>query len=141
MFLTYIASVLSRCCVCLQWFSSVFRCFFAIVSQECFKCFIYLQTYVASVVSECFKSRSECCTYCNVTRLLQLLEGARGQSGAQTSHLLAATARGCEGSERGTDVTWGQEGRMQTPRLAGARVECRRSNRVQVRASVGTSGC
>ena len=27
MFYTYVVSVLSACCVCLQWFSSVFRCF------------------------------------------------------------------------------------------------------------------
>jgi hypothetical protein len=27
MFHTYISSVLSECCICLQWFFSVFRCF------------------------------------------------------------------------------------------------------------------
>jgi hypothetical protein len=37
----------------LKLFSSVF----ANVSVACFKCFICLQTYVASVVSKCFKSR------------------------------------------------------------------------------------
>ena len=31
---------------------------FASVSDTYFKCFIYLQTYVASVASECFKSIS-----------------------------------------------------------------------------------
>ena len=31
---------------------------FASVSDACFKCFICLQTYAASVASECFKSRS-----------------------------------------------------------------------------------
>jgi hypothetical protein len=57
------------CCICfthmlqvfyldvayvLQWFSYVL----ASVSDACFKCFICLQTYVAIVVSRCFKSRS-----------------------------------------------------------------------------------
>jgi hypothetical protein len=50
MFHIYVACVLSGCCVWLQWFSSVFRCFF--------KCFNCLQMYVATVVSRCFKSKS-----------------------------------------------------------------------------------
>jgi hypothetical protein len=40
----------------------IFKCFsgafFASVSEVCFKCFICLQTYVASVASRCFKSKS-----------------------------------------------------------------------------------
>ena len=52
MFHTYVASVLSGCCVCFTWFLSVF----ANISDACFKCFICLQTYVASA-SGCFKSR------------------------------------------------------------------------------------
>ena len=52
------------CCMCfildvayvLQWFSSV-SCVLS-VSDACFKRFICLHTYVASVVSGCFKSRS-----------------------------------------------------------------------------------
>ena len=59
MFYTYVASVLSRCCVCV---ATIFKCFFpdvfTSVLDACFKCFIYLQTYVASVVSGYFKSRS-----------------------------------------------------------------------------------
>ena len=51
MFHTYVACVLLICCVCLQWFSSV--------SDACFKCFICLQTYVASIAPGCFKSRSD----------------------------------------------------------------------------------
>ena len=50
-------SVLSGYCV---YFCNGFKCFlgvFASVSDACFKCFIYLQTYVTSVASECFKSR------------------------------------------------------------------------------------
>jgi hypothetical protein len=54
MFDTDIASVLSGCWVCLQWF----QVFSGNVSDACFKCFICLQTYVASVVSGCLKSRS-----------------------------------------------------------------------------------
>ena len=41
----------------LQWVSSVFQVFFASVSDACFKCFICLFLYVASVASECFRSR------------------------------------------------------------------------------------
>jgi hypothetical protein len=59
------------CCICfthmlqlfyldvaymLQWFSSVLL--FLSGLDTCFKCFICLQTYVASVVYGCFKSRS-----------------------------------------------------------------------------------
>jgi hypothetical protein len=50
---------LSGCCVYLQWFLSVFPN----VSDLCFKCFICLQTYVASIVSRCFKNRSGYCTW------------------------------------------------------------------------------
>jgi hypothetical protein len=39
MFHTYVASVLFGCCVCLQWFLSVFSDVFASVSDACFKCF------------------------------------------------------------------------------------------------------
>jgi hypothetical protein len=52
-------SVLSGCCV---YFTMAFKCFlyvFASVSDACFKYFIYLQTYVASVASACFKSRPD----------------------------------------------------------------------------------
>jgi hypothetical protein len=59
-----------------------------VFEKHVFKCFICLQTHVASVASECFKSRSGCCTCYNVTWLLQLLEGARGIG-------------------RGADATWG----------------------------------
>jgi hypothetical protein len=57
MFHIYIASVLSGCCVCVVMFFKCFICFFANVSYECFKRFICLLMYVASVVSGCFKSR------------------------------------------------------------------------------------
>ena len=55
MFHTYVVSVLSGCCICLQWFSSVFQVGFASVSDVCFKCFICLLLYVASIVSVCSK--------------------------------------------------------------------------------------
>jgi hypothetical protein len=57
MFHAYVAVVLFGCCVC---FLIVFKCFsdvFASVSNACFKCFICLQMYVASVASEYFKIR------------------------------------------------------------------------------------
>jgi hypothetical protein len=94
-------------------FQALFR-FFSSVSEPCFKCFICLQTYVVAIVSGCFKSRLCVCTCCNVTRLLQLLEGARGVG-------------------RGTDATWGRpgcrcrvgSGWMQTPCRAGVGAKCR----------------
>jgi hypothetical protein len=49
---------LSVCCVYVAMVFKCFMCFFASVSDACFKHFICLQTYVASVVSECFKSKS-----------------------------------------------------------------------------------
>jgi hypothetical protein len=48
---------LFRCCVWLQWFSSVFRCFLS-ASEACFKYFNCLQMYVAIVIFGCFKSKS-----------------------------------------------------------------------------------
>ena len=67
---------LSVCCICftqmLQVFYldvayvcnglQVFSCVFAIVLDSCFKCFIDLQTYIASVASGYFKSKS-CIAY------------------------------------------------------------------------------
>jgi hypothetical protein len=41
----------------------VFLGVFATVLYACFKCFICLQTYIASVESGCFKIRSGCCTW------------------------------------------------------------------------------
>jgi hypothetical protein len=60
---TYVSSVLSGRYV---MFAIVFKCFsgvFANVSETCFKCFICLLLYVASIVSECFKTRSGCCAW------------------------------------------------------------------------------
>jgi hypothetical protein len=54
MFHAYVASILSKCCVCV---AIVFKCFHVFL-QICFKCFICLLLYVASIASECFKSRS-----------------------------------------------------------------------------------
>ena len=48
--------------VCCKRLSPMFHLFFIHV---CCKCFICLLLYVASVASECFKSRSGCCTCCN----------------------------------------------------------------------------
>jgi hypothetical protein len=66
MFHTYIATILSGCCICLQWFSRVFMCF-----CKCFtrllQVFQLFRMNVLSVSSWCFKSRS----CCNVTHLPQ----------------------------------------------------------------------
>jgi hypothetical protein len=96
MFHTYVASVMDVAYVCNGF--QVFLGVFANISNSCFKCFICLHMYVASVVSECFKSRSGCCIYCNVTHLLlqQLLEGARGVGRTQTPR----------GVGWGVDIAW-----------------------------------
>ena len=57
-FIRMFASVSSRwCCICLQWFSRVFICFF-----KCFRRLLKVSQLfradVASISSECFKSRS-----------------------------------------------------------------------------------
>jgi hypothetical protein len=57
-FIRMFASVSSRCCICLQWFSNVFLGVFVSVLNVCFKCFICLLLYVAVVIFGCFKSRS-----------------------------------------------------------------------------------
>ena len=54
-FIRMFASVSSRFCICLQCCSSVF----ASVLDACFKCFIYLLLYVATVAFRYFKSRSD----------------------------------------------------------------------------------
>jgi hypothetical protein len=56
-FIRMLASVSFGCCIYLQWFSNVFLDVFASVSDTCFRCFICLLLYVATVVSRCFKSR------------------------------------------------------------------------------------
>jgi hypothetical protein len=47
MFRTYVTSVLFECCVCFTMIFKCFPCVFVSVSDACFKCFIYLQMYVA----------------------------------------------------------------------------------------------
>jgi hypothetical protein len=66
MFHTYVASVLSGCCVCLQWFSGVFKCFASISDAYC-RCFSFFVRMLKMFLSECFKSILACCTCCNVT--------------------------------------------------------------------------
>ena len=54
------------CCKCLSpMFHLIFYRCVVNVSNARLKCFIYLLLYIASVASECFKSRSRCCTCCN----------------------------------------------------------------------------
>jgi hypothetical protein len=57
--ITYVSHICCKCFICmLRMLAMVFKYFFASVSDTCFKYFICLQTYVASVVSGCFKSGS-----------------------------------------------------------------------------------
>jgi hypothetical protein len=65
MFHTYIANVLSGCCICVSMVFQVFSGVFACVSAVCFKCFkrmfqvfICLHTYVANVSPRYFRNRS-----------------------------------------------------------------------------------
>jgi hypothetical protein len=53
-FICMLQTFSSGCCICLQWFSSVF----ASVSYACFKCLMCLLLYVVIAASGCFKSRS-----------------------------------------------------------------------------------
>jgi hypothetical protein len=54
MFEIYVASVLSGCCICFSMACQVFPGVVASVLDVCFKCFIYLQTYVVNVSSGYF---------------------------------------------------------------------------------------
>jgi hypothetical protein len=58
MFETYVASVLSGYCICFSMACQVFSCVVASVLDACFKCFIYLQTYVVNVSCGYFQNRS-----------------------------------------------------------------------------------
>jgi hypothetical protein len=72
---TYVASVLSGCCVCCNGFQ-VFSGIFASVSYVCcnLQVFQLFLTYVACVSSRCYKSRSRCCICCNgYTRMFQCI--------------------------------------------------------------------
>jgi len=48
-FIRMFASVLSRCCICLQWFSIFFQVFLKVFQTLCFKCFICLFLNVSKV--------------------------------------------------------------------------------------------
>jgi hypothetical protein len=91
---------LSRCCICfthmLQVFylhvayvSNGFQVFFASVSDTCFKCFISLHTYVASVASGYVKSRS------GVTHGMCMVSGKRRQRSPWGAHVKSRHSRGC----------------------------------------------
>jgi hypothetical protein len=52
MFHTYVVSVLYGCCICLQWFSIVFKCFASVADACCkyFSCFVcMLQVFYLNV--------------------------------------------------------------------------------------------
>jgi len=72
MFHTYVASVLYVCCVCLQLFSSVFRCFLQVFFCKCFRRTFASVSTISDVCCMCFiwmlQKRSKCCTYCGQTR-------------------------------------------------------------------------
>jgi hypothetical protein len=85
-FHTFIASASSGCCICLTRMLQLFyldvayvcngfqefSCAFASVSHALLQVFQLFRMNVANVSSGYFKSRSGCCTCCNVTHLPQL---------------------------------------------------------------------
>jgi hypothetical protein len=89
MFHIYIASVLLRIVAIVF---HIFRCFLNVL-EVCFKCFIYLQTYIASVVSECFKSRSGVAHGMHVERGHE--QSPRVVRRARALHGRAKRMRGC----------------------------------------------
>jgi hypothetical protein len=91
-FHTYIASVHLGVAY-VQWFSSVFMRF-ASVLDVCFRCFICLLLYVATVAFGCFKCRSECCIWDARGKRMAaraIFEAAWATSGA--AHSLASPTR------------------------------------------------
>jgi hypothetical protein len=114
----------------------VFSCVFAIISDACFKYFICLRTYVTSVASGCFKSRSGI-THCfksrsDITHVVmwsvccsRWREGWREGSGrAQTPYRVGWGRRHRVGS-----------GEAQTPCKVRLYAECRHGNKVPTPAS------
>jgi hypothetical protein len=99
-FHTYIASVLSRCCVCLQWFSSVSGVFF--------KCF---QTHISSVSS--FFRRMLQVLHLDVSkvdRVLHILQRDPTATAAGGGARGAAWGQAVRGVQRGNEVQmWASE--------------------------------
>jgi hypothetical protein len=58
MFHAYVVSIYVDVVYVCNVFQAFLGVFFANISEACFKCFIYLQKYIASVAFGCFKSRS-----------------------------------------------------------------------------------
>jgi hypothetical protein len=75
MFHTYVASLLSGCCICFAMAFHVFSGVFVSVSDAYFKCFICLQTYIANVYVDVLK----------VDRVLHMLQWRRWQPGSGLS--------------------------------------------------------
>jgi hypothetical protein len=71
--IVYVSHICCMCFICILCMFAMVSCVFSSVSEACFKCFIYLQTYVASIISRCFKSRSD------------IAHGIRMESGRGTS--------------------------------------------------------
>jgi hypothetical protein len=82
------------CCSCFQVF---FRCF-STVSDACVNCFICLQTYVASVVSGCFKSRSGVASPSSPSAALHPFQTAEGVQRGPAKGVHRGSADGtCQG--------------------------------------------
>jgi hypothetical protein len=126
---------LSGCCICCKYFSgwcmccngfsSVFHMFFTNVSDACFKFFICLLLYVASIASGYFKSRSGYCTW-----------DARGKRKRRERSLHEHTTRApvC------TRETQAWVGEVRVARALHGCAKRRRGNRLQPRASFRSLG-
>jgi hypothetical protein len=66
---TYVSHICHTCFIwMLRMLAMIFKCFqepFLSILERCFKCFIYLFSYIVSVVSEYFKNRSRECSECS----------------------------------------------------------------------------
>ena len=71
------------------------------ISDTCFKCFICLQTYIASVISKYFKSRLDVAYVAIGPACCSCWRGREGSGGAQTSL----------GVGRGVHTAWARVGR------------------------------
>jgi hypothetical protein len=108
----YVSHIYCKCFILmLRIFCNDFQVFlavFASVSDTYFRCFICLQTYVASVASGCFKSRfnvAQVATCCSCWRVRGAVRGHKRHAGLS----------------RGADAAWGQVGRRRRMASGGTR--------------------
>jgi hypothetical protein len=91
----YVSHICCMCFICMLRMFAMVSSVFLSISKACFKCFIYLQTYVVSIISGCFKSRSD------VAHGMRMGSG-RGTSGPMSRAPVwvreSRSGRGCAGT-------------------------------------------